>query len=557
MTLIKTDSVAFTDPIKDIHIAQVGGNFFVYAQSSDPLAGIQVMRLTKTGDIRPPVAVLEQGEAVDGSYFTLFDDGPGPGLASINVDGTRYVVAGGQYDVSGGVADNRGVHVFQTSSDGTLAPIRFFDRGDTITSLVQTIDLRNFTQRIPHIYEVIDQGGDASDIVVVNWVVNLDDIRQKSYQLPSRAVEDVFLIADVYEHPAMFFLDDETNGIHWVTFSLGGTAQYTDVIPGSGVSDAKAPNDIAVVSMPNIEFLITASEKGGINSYHLEASSSRLRDEVLNRSQLKATLDSRNGDANWASDTIATFTIDDRGYVVSAGEKLTVFEISREGTLWGMSRKGLGDVDVTDIEVTVRQGNAVIVVSSDAGVDSFVFTPGVPQNQYGTEENETLLGDGRSNRISGDKGGDVIRGYAGADQLWGGNSDDDLYGGQGRDKLYGGYHDDELFGGRENDHLYGGPGHDNIYDGKGSDMLFGGTGRDIFHLSRDHRVDTIRKWDGSDRINLERFKKIESFDDIEVRQRPDGKLNVFIQDEILVLASARRLTLDDISEWHFQFYDGA
>ena len=166
--------------------------------------------------------------------------------------------------------------------------------------------------------------------------------------------------------------------------------------------------------------------------------------------------------------------------------------------------------------------------------------------------NDSLIGDGASNRLFGGGGNDTVRGGAGFDHLDGGDGDDHLYGGTGADRHVGGagfdyvrYDDadygnltirldapqtntgvakgdtysgiegivggagrDLIFGDGEVNRLLGGAGNDMIDGRGGSDRLQGGAGTDAFRFSTalgPRNVDTIADFEhGVDRILLHR-----------------------------------------------------
>jgi Ca2+-binding RTX toxin-like protein len=144
----------------------------------------------------------------------------------------------------------------------------------------------------------------------------------------------------------------------------------------------------------------------------------------------------------------------------------------------------------------------------------------IPQPIYGTEKNDTLVGNDLVNdtiyglggddsisglsgndRLSGGDGNDILNGGLGNDTLNGDSGNDTLYGGAGNDLLFGDFgntsvfsgSDDYLWGDTGNDTLLGGFGNDTLIGGDGSDQLFGGVGDDI-----------LTGGGGSDRFVLER-----------------------------------------------------
>ena len=117
----------------------------------------------------------------------------------------------------------------------------------------------------------------------------------------------------------------------------------------------------------------------------------------------------------------------------------------------------------------------------------------------GTNQTESLTGNGRDEWIYAYNGFDTVRSAGGDDRVYGGYGNDTLYGGNGNDQIYGeqdddilrgGAGDDELYGGYGNDNIKGGDGDDRLTGGEGSDILDGGNGSDIYFL--DDERDTIK-----------------------------------------------------------------
>lgn len=171
-------------------------------------------------------------------------------------------------------------------------------------------------------------------------------------------------------------------------------------------------------------------------------------------------------------------------------------------------------IGVTDIQVTLDNGNAVVVDVAGADNDSIRNI----ENVTGTSGNDVITGDGQINILEGLGGADLLTGGEGDDQLIGGVGDDFLRGSAGNDFLQGqqgrdtaSYTDaaggvtvdlavgsaaNDGFGGTDtltsieniegssfgdvlrgsdflND-IAGGDGDDIVYGGKGSDILSGG-----------------------------------------------------------------------------------
>jgi Ca2+-binding RTX toxin-like protein len=89
----------------------------------------------------------------------------------------------------------------------------------------------------------------------------------------------------------------------------------------------------------------------------------------------------------------------------------------------------------------------------------------------GTNGDDDLYGDGRSNVILGLGGWDLLVGRGGGDILDGGGGNDLLQGGRGRDSLWG---------------------------GRGKDLLDGGGGWDDFWFDTRHRYDVVNDFRAGD-----------------------------------------------------------
>lgn len=153
------------------------------------------------------------------------------------------------------------------------------------------------------------------------------------------------------------------------------------------------------------------------------------------------------------------------------------------------------------------------------------------ENIYGSQYDDTLVGDAGDNAISGYEGNDFISGGAGDDNMQGSAGNDTLDGGAGTDRveyyfspaavnvnldagvatggdgndrligienIYGSQYDDtlvgdaganEISGGAGNDFISGGAGNDNLWGNAGNDSLSGGAGYD--YLVGDAGNDTI------------------------------------------------------------------
>lgn len=134
-----------------------------------------------------------------------------------------------------------------------------------------------------------------------------------------------------------------------------------------------------------------------------------------------------------------------------------------DGTNWALSTTADGE------------GYTSANAGGNSGAD--IGSPGGPL-EVGTDGNDTLIGDGRNNRIFGGDGNDSINGRGGNDKLYGEMGDDTLNGNLGNDFIDGGVGNDRIEGGTGNDLIKSGSGTDNITAGAGDDIALGGSGND-------------------------------------------------------------------------------
>ena len=179
--------------------------------------------------------------------------------------------------------------------------------------------------------------------------------------------------------------------------------------------------------------------------------------------------------------------------------------------------------------------NAEMVSFTDA--DGNTRQVEAPDIEYliGSDHDDVLAGDFRTNIIRGQAGNDLVYGGPGGghDLLFGGYGDDQVYGGEGRDLLLGGYGNDLLKGGPDNDYFEF---ERELIDEErsnefeihfkkvrydyGDDRLEGGAGNDYFFFYPDGGNDTILDFgNGEDRIVLRAFEDIQSVDDLALEQQ--------------------------------------
>ena len=115
---------------------------------------------------------------------------------------------------------------------------------------------------------------------------------------------------------------------------------------------------------------------------------------------------------------------------------------------------GVGVVRVEEFDANLKP-ELIVDLKSITSVRPEFFT-----STRGTQENNTLNGDGQSNALNGYQGNDFLQGFDGDDRLTGQDGKDFLMGGSGADRLNGGSGADILVGGEGADRLKGGKGRD-------------------------------------------------------------------------------------------------
>jgi RTX calcium-binding nonapeptide repeat (4 copies) len=111
----------------------------------------------------------------------------------------------------------------------------------------------------------------------------------------------------------------------------------------------------------------------------------------------------------------------------------------------------------------VQMNFATGVTTGAAGRDNLL---GV-ENAFGSDFDDTLIGNAEMNVFSGGGGTDRLDGGANSDALDGGAGDDTVSAGGGPDIVFGRGGSDRLDGGADDDKLFGGPGNDVLNGGAG------------------------------------------------------------------------------------------
>jgi len=92
------------------------------------------------------------------------------------------------------------------------------------------------------------------------------------------------------------------------------------------------------------------------------------------------------------------------------------------------------DYSLAGTGVTVEIWKGTVANDGQGGTDTLI---GI-ENAFGTQYNDTLVGDEGANALYGNTGNDTLKGGGASDALYGEGGNDDLYGGSGNDTLNGG-----------------------------------------------------------------------------------------------------------------------
>lgn len=560
---VVTDIVAYTAP----------NGINLYGVTANPDDGLVRMTATADGDLSY-VANLSVNSP-DASFFFQATQPENPsGLAIGSLLDGDYIFVGGRSvspDTGGFV---NGMGVFGLDADGDAEFIGAYNRGDDTILNVEFSD--DPPAAVANIIEISD-GADGGDDLLRFGLIKELTFSTRNALLPSSIADQVNVAGEVVatDNPKetdvfIFYLDDEDYRIRYSTVLDDGRL-FNGSLSSSATTEKRAPSDMELVTFRDTTLLITSDRQDSTKVYSISTGAEdppifKLTDEV--GGQLLA------GGANH----LASFKIGDRAFLVAGESKLTVYELTPQGTLFEMGKADWDHSGVFDIDVAVQDGIASIFVAaprqgflSTSGIDTFQFTPGQAQDVIGTKRADTITGDSRDNKFSGRAGADTLLGgdgddtligLTGNDALSGGSGNDTLLGGIGIDALEGGAGNDELIGGASrdvlhgdggNDTLFGGGGRDRLFDGNGRDIIFGGGGADTFVMTQDRRPDLIAGWQRIDKINLRDYGDDLRFRDLTFIELSDGDLLVRIGRERLELDADFRITADSMVANDFIF----
>lgn len=226
------------------------------------------------------------------------------------------------------------------------------------------------------------------------------------------------------------------------------------------------------------------------------------------------------------------------------GDELMLFDVVALQDIWGHAQTNTGNTrytgpqtDHVDLIWDTGGWDALDARSNANGVsldlrpgafsqfgdhEDMVIAYGVRiEAAFGSDFDDTLIGNTANNYLGGEGGNDTIIATGGNNEMWGGSGDDTMTGAAGRDRLTGEEGNDTIFGGAGGDLLagwmgddvmHGQGGTDHMYGGKGDDILFGGDGRDLIVggagsdiLSGGHGADHFLFRAGSERDQITDF----------------------------------------------------
>jgi len=154
---------------------------------------------------------------------------------------------------------------------------------------------------------------------------------------------------------------------------------------------------------------------------------------------------------------------------------------------------------LTSIE-NVEGSQQADTITGDGGANSLFGQDG-DDSINGGGGNDVLDGENGNDTLNGDAGDDNIQGAAGNDMAYGNTGNDILSGGANNDVLFGGDGEDSLLGGNNFDRLYGGAGNDFLDGGNNTDILEGGAGDDELHGGAGNGNDRLEGQTGNDTLD--------------------------------------------------------
>jgi Ca2+-binding RTX toxin-like protein len=192
-----------------------------------------------------------------------------------------------------------------------------------------------------------------------------------------------------------------------------------------------------------------------------------------------STIISIDVDGDGTPDSVITLDVD-LADLLAAGLVLSVTQVAGGTAIAFINPGGTDQADTL-------YGDGGDDTLNGLGGDDKLFPGAGNDTVNGGEGNDRIFDPDGDNTLNGDAGNDILYAGGGTDTLNGGDGNDTLSGaggddvvngGDGRDRLYGNAGNDTLDGGAENDNAQGGDGNDTIAGGDGNDFLYGQAGDD-------------------------------------------------------------------------------
>ena len=417
-------------------------------------------------------------------------------ITSFTVGGVMYLLPAGSFD------DNQ--VIYQVDSGGSFIAAQ--DNPFSGWNMTTAVDVggntylfgTTWSQSGFFQYEVLAGG------VLANAVVYADTL--DTYLQDVTAISTAVLHGDTY----LFVASGLDAGLHSYTVGVDGSLTWLDTV---------APNDYGFAGITAVQsvdvgqraFVIVAV--AGVDSLMV------LRVSDTGQMNLVERVVDTN-DTRFAGVTsMEVFEYNGRYFLIAGGadDGITLFEITYKGQLDPLATvadtSATALQNITDIEVTVVNGQAYVFVSSATDHGFTQFALDLPD------------------------GANLIEGGAVEDTLTGTTANDTIYG----------------FG--RSDTLYGMAGDDRLVDGRGNDYLWGGTGADVFEFTRDGRKDYIMDFEiGVDKIDLRDAVMLYDISALTINARSYGA-RIQYGDEMIIITSvdSTRLTADMFSQDYFIF----
>ncbi|MGB1235383.1 MAG: calcium-binding protein [Planktomarina sp.] len=278
------------------------------------------------------------------------------------------------------------------------------------------------------------------------------------------------------------------------SFAIGSSGQltHTETIGIEDFLPVSTPQDVAAISVAGQQFVVMASsDTSSLTMFEITRSGNLTAvDQVVDN------LSTRLDDVH----VIETFTIDDRSFVLAAGQDsgISLFGVLPDGQLLHLDtvvdQTNFPIDTITDMHVAEVDGDYQLftVSGSEAGIGQFSLNLGDlgvtatvdSQNVQGSAADDVLILDDADRVIDAGDGDDIIK------------------------------------------------------DGKGQNTMIGGNGADLFVLTSDGKGDVITDFDpAQDKLDLSHWPMLNSVDQLAITETAIG-VQITYQNETLEILSA-------------------